>query len=114
MKKTLILLLFSSIFINCLLSQDTIQHYYDKDWKKISNKNAAIYYGKSFKNSNKLWVTKDYFISNQLQMVGTFKSKKLKVKLGHFTYYHENGKLKSEGNYLKVKNDGNCHYYYEN
>ncbi|MCB0402675.1 MAG: hypothetical protein KDD41_11365, partial [Flavobacteriales bacterium] len=113
MKNVLAIFLILTAFPGLLFSQDTISRYYDKDWNKITNKNAAVYYGKSFKNNDLGWTTRDYYISGKLQMEGTFKSKKNKTKHGHFTYYYENGQLKSEGDFVNNKHEGEWHYYYE-
>ena len=92
----IVFILFSFIISKDILAQDTIIDYYDKNWKKITNKNAAIYYGKTFKDKkNNVWICNDYFVNNQIQMTGAFKSKKKKIKLGHFIYYYENGQIKS-------------------
>jgi len=114
MKKILMFFVFTCIISNVLLSQDTIRRYYDKEWKKTSNKSAAIYYRKAFKSINKMWVVNDYFISNKIQMTGTFKTKKMKVRKGDFIYYYENGNKKSEGKCISNKSHGNWQYYYDN
>ncbi len=106
------LLLLKFIFIlsslNYVLAQDTITVYYNNKWTEIEDKNKATFYRKAFLDSNKVWIAHDYYMSNKIQMVGSFKSKKCKVKDGHFVYYYENGRKSSEGNYVKNKNEGFC------
>ncbi len=96
-----------------LFPQDTLVFYYDKDWNEIPNKEVAVYYRKAFEGSNKAWIANDYFMNNQLQMSGTYKSKKLKTEHGSFVYYHENGKMKSEGKRINGDFVGDWTYYYE-
>lgn len=106
-----VILLFS--FSN-VCAQDTITEYYNIDWVEISDKNQASYYRKAFLDSNKIWTVNDYFISNKIQMTGTFKTKKLNVKQGHFIYFFENGRKLSEGKYLNDKEDSFWTYWHEN
>ncbi|MBD77369.1 MAG: hypothetical protein CL840_00345 [Crocinitomicaceae bacterium] len=114
MKKNLFFLLIFILFLNNGFSQDTIRRYYDADWKEVSNKNAAIYFGKFYKDTNKTWVKKDYYMTSQIQMIGRFKSKKLKVKHGHFIYYHENGEVSLEGDYVEGNREGIWKAFYDN
>jgi antitoxin component YwqK of YwqJK toxin-antitoxin module len=109
---------FYSIFFFLLainvFSQDTINIYYDKEWKEIPNGNNASYYRKAFMDKNKVWVVYDYYISGKTQMTGSYKSKRFDVKQGHFIFYHENGQKMSEGNYLNNKVENEWSYWYEN
>jgi uncharacterized protein len=97
-----------------LFSQDTLVIYFDKDWNKISNKDVAVYYRNAFIDSNKTWIVNDYYMSKQIQKTGSYKSKKLKTRQGHFIYYYENGKLESEGKYSTGNREGDWIYYYDN
>lgn len=95
-------------------SQDTVKVYYDIDWKEITNTNEAEFYRKAYWDSTHTWAVKDYFKSHKIQMTGTYKSKDMKVKHGHFVYYHENGNVSSEGNYLNDKAEGPWTIWHEN
>jgi uncharacterized protein len=97
-----------------LFSQDTLIIYYDKDWKEIPDKEDAVFYRKAFPGINKTWSVRDYYISNKLQMTGTFSSKKMDTRQGSFIYYFENGQKSSEGLCLKDKRQGKWNDYYEN
>jgi antitoxin component YwqK of YwqJK toxin-antitoxin module len=97
-----------------LFSQDTLIIYYDKDWKEIPNKEDAVFYRKAFPGINKSWSVRDYYISNKLQMTGTYSSKKMEKKHGSFINYHENGQVSSEGQYVKDKLEGKWTNYFEN
>ncbi len=113
MKVIFLFVLFSFLAMDLLFSQDTITIFYDKNWDEISNKDSAVYYRKAFLDSNRVWTAHDYYISNKIQMTGTYKSKKLKSKHGHFIYYYENGQKKSEGIYINNNNEGIWTYWDE-
>lgn len=114
MKNISVYFLFFYLVLNSAQAQDTIIVFYDEDWKEIKNEKEAIFHRKAFKDSNNVWVAYDYYNSNNIQMVGSFKSKKCRVKQGHFVYYHENGEKSSEGTYINDKNEGIWSYWYEN
>lgn len=105
-------LLFSLVLAVATFSQDTITVFYDSDWDEVSNQNKAAYYRKAFRSTGKNWVAHDYYINDTIQMTGTYKSKKMKVKMGVFTYYHENGQKSSEGLYVNNKKQGLWHNWY--
>ena len=113
MKLIILLLAFHILPSNMVISQDTVVVYFDKDWNEISNKDVAVYYRNAYIDSNDKWLVNDYFMSSQMQMSGTYKSKKLKVRDGNFTYYYENGVKKSEGCYFKDKNEGEWIYWHD-
>jgi len=112
------LILLKFVFVlssfNYVLAQDTITIYYNDNWKEISDKNQASYYRKAFLDSNKVWTVHDYFMSNKIQMIGAFKSKKFKIKQGHFIYFYENGRKESEGDCVDNKDEGFWTNWYEN
>jgi uncharacterized protein len=99
MKKNLIGLIILITASNILPAQDTLTFYFDSKWKEISNKDEAEFYRKAFL-VNDIWTVRDYYKSNKIQMTGTFKSKKLTIKNGHFVYYYENGQKQSEGDFV--------------
>lgn len=109
LKTVFILSLFNQVF-----AQDTITKYFNGNWTEISDKNQATYYRKAFLDSSKVWIVHDYFMSNNIQMIGAFKSKKFNTRQGHFTYFYENGKKASEGECINDKNEGFWTYWYEN
>jgi len=84
---------------------DTTTIYVDFKGKEIS-KSEAKYISKRF-NKEGEWVVNNYYLSGELQMIGTYKSKKYKERQGLFKYYYKNGKLKSEGTYENDKRNGN-------
>lgn len=112
------LILLKFVFIlssfNCVLAQDTITIYYNNKWTEIQDKNQASFYRKAYLDSNKNWTVNDFYMSNKIQMTGTYKSKKFNTKQGHFIYFYENGKKSSEGECINNKNEGFWTYWHEN
>lgn len=100
-------------FFGIIHGQDTIVIYFNIDWQQC-NKENATYYREYFKNESKKYEVKDFFMSGQIQMKGTFKKRNWKEKDGHFIYYHENGQKESEGNYINDEKNGIWTYWYEN
>jgi len=97
------------------VAQDTTTIYYNELWMEISNEDEAVYYRKAFIDSNKeCKVTDFYKESKQVQMTGTFKSIKQKVKNGWFNYYYENGGLSTKAYYIDNKLYGEWFSCYEN
>lgn len=114
MKVKYFLLAFSCIISASLFSQSTFTVYYNENWEEIANKDQASFYRKAFLNSNNVWEANDYYISDKIQMSGTFKSRDLKTKNGQFVYYFENGQKSSEGVFRNDKKEGLWITWYEN
>ena len=108
----LILFIFLNVFYTGR-AQDTIVSYFDSYWEKTSQENAS-YYRKAFKNNKEIWTVWDYYANGQIQMSGTYKSKRLKKKDGFFESYYKAGTKKSEGKYLNNKLDGEWKWYHKN
>lgn len=106
--------LFLLLVSNITYSQDTIRIYFDKNWNEITDKTEAVFYRKAFPGNNKMWVVNDYFISDNIQMTGSYKSGKLKIQQGLSSYYYENGHKSSEGLFAKDKKTGEWTYWFEN
>lgn len=107
------------IFLNIasflkVVASDTITVYFNKNWEVINIRDEAIFYRKAINISKNNWEVKDYFISNVLQMNGTFTDNKLTIKQGLFSYYYENGQLESTGYYKKDKKIDKWTYWHEN
>ena len=113
--KTKLFIFFFFVFAYLSINaQDTIRIYYDENWKEISDKENAVFYRKAFAIDKNTWVAHDYYISNKIQMTGTYKSKKLEVRQGHFIYYYENGLKSSEGDYENNLSVGLWKEWYDN
>jgi uncharacterized protein len=106
MKRILISLLVLCAFSEFLFAQDTITIYYGNNWLEVRSKKDASFYRKAFADSKKAWKVEDYYMSNKIQMKGAYTSKKLTTKSGHFVYYHENGIISAEGNFVNDEMDG--------
>lgn len=96
-----------------LISQDTITIYFDDQWERCDREQSS-FYRKYYKTESKDYNVQDFYNSGQLQMIGTFKKKNWKHKNGSFTYYHENGQKKYEGEYFDNKQTGKWIRWYEN
>jgi antitoxin component YwqK of YwqJK toxin-antitoxin module len=104
-QKSLLLLLMVTSAIGAIAQKKT---FFDINWKKT--KEAKAYYYRVVTPEGSNFLVQDYFSkSNQLQMEGRYKSKKLESSSrdGIFTYYWSNGKKKAEGEYKNGKEDGN-------
>ena len=94
------------------LKAQTEKIYYDKNWKKVSNKDSAAYYREAAESEGKLHgIVKDYYISGKIQMEGNFEKG---VEDGIFTYYYENGLVSSKGEKKYGFSNGAWEYWYEN
>jgi uncharacterized protein len=112
-----VLLPFPLLFLllnQSVCAQDTLRVYYDKDWNEIRNKDEAEFYRKAFWDNNHIWTVEDYYKSHRIQMTGSYKSKDMKLKQGHYVYYHENGNKSSEGNYVNDKAQDLWTIWYDN
>ncbi|NVO10801.1 MAG: TonB family protein [Bacteroidales bacterium] len=96
-----------------LIAQDTIKIYFDKNWKKLESFKDAAYYRKLYKKGD-LWYAKDYYLTGQLQMEGSYTNKKCTKRSGTFTYYTEDGTIDSKGSFLKNKYEGIWNWYHPN
>ncbi|MBL0339894.1 MAG: hypothetical protein IPP71_02660 [Bacteroidetes bacterium] len=114
MKRIIFTLCLCCVLTTPLFSQGTITIYYDKNWEEISNEKEAVYYRKAISESDNVWQVNDYYITDTLQMSGTYKSRKFNIRYGHFVYYFENGQKDSEGIFVDDKRDGEWNFYHEN
>ncbi len=96
-----------------LKSQDTATMYFDDQWQQCDKEHSS-YYRKYFKTDSNNYFARDYYNSGQLQMTGTYKTKEMKVKHGHFVFYYSNGQKKGEGNYIDDKREGKWTFWWEN
>ncbi len=96
-----------------LKSQDTATMYFDDQWQQCDKEHSS-YYRKYYKTDSNNYFARDYYNSGQLQMTGTYKTKEMKVKHGHFVFYYSNGQKKGEGNYIDDKREGKWTFWWEN
>ncbi len=105
--------IFSIFFISATQSQ-TIQKYYDYQWKETDAANARFLGVLKYTDSG--WHRRDYFLheTNNLQMDGTYLDSSCKVPHGFFYYFYANKNLKSIGKYLNGKKEGWWLSYHNN
>lgn len=94
-------------------AQDTTITYFDKDWDETSE-DKAKFKRKGFATDEGWGVIDTYLSSGIVQMTGTFKTKKVKKRIGDFMYYYENGEKEYGGSYSDGKRIGEWNYWYEN
>ncbi|MFK5855577.1 MAG: hypothetical protein QM503_05555 [Bacteroidota bacterium] len=113
MKHTIYLILLS-LLTSSAYSQDTLTKYFDEDWNIITDESNASYFREYFKNDKSIWVVNDFYMDNEIQMSGLYKTSSMLIKEGVFTYYYENGQRKSSGIYHKNRKSGEWNYWFEN
>jgi TonB family protein len=90
---------------------DTI--YYDINWQKCS-KDIASYF-RITRNINKNIIQiNDYYLDGKLQMQGQYKSLEPEIRTGDFTFYYENGMIKSKCRYNNNKLVDTTFNYFNN
>lgn len=114
MHKIIITCLFLCVISDRISAQDTITIYYNNNWEEISSRDDATFYRKAFVDTNNVWAVNDFYMSDKIQMTGTYKSRKLSTRQGYFTYYFENGLKSSEGNFSNDKADATWIYWHDN
>lgn len=104
------------IFLGNCDAQKIKTEYFDKYWRKIDFNIDAEYYRQTQKirdSSNiKLFLVKDFYKTDTLQMEGVYQDIDRKIKHGKFIYYFPNGKKKSESYFINNKKEGESKQYY--
>lgn len=114
-KKLLFLALLISLMSFFGQRPDTI--YYNRNWTKTTKELAGYYRIKTKVNKadTLYWEFTDFYIdNNQTQNHGYFTKEHLEVRQGYWTWYHQNGNLKMEGNYQNGKPNGEWKHYHTN
>jgi hypothetical protein len=112
-------LLTYTFFICCTTcdAQKIKTEYFDKYWRRIDYNIDAEYYRKiqRIKDSStiKLFLVKDFYKTDTLQMIGTYLDADKKIKHGTFFYYFPNGNKKSETTFINNKKEGKSKLFYE-
>ncbi len=78
--------------------------YFDKNWNPCP-KDSARYYRLAEKKDS-LWLVSDYYITNELQMKGSYLDDSFKKAHGVFTYYYHSGQVSSKGAYQNNQRTG--------
>ncbi len=100
-----------------LFSQTPISKkiYLDSLWNETTEVNHKYFrIIKSYNLNQDQYVFEDYYKSGKIQMKGASKSKDYLLKEGPFIYYYENGNKKNITNYFQSKPNGKQFDWYEN
>ena len=112
MNKALLITVFIFTYSYCH-AQKALTTYFDSGWY-LTIKELAQYYRIGVIDTNDYHYdgpVKDYYISGNLQMRGTFVAG---AKMDSFFFYYPNGKIKTQGEYWNNKRDGIWVNYYMN
>jgi TonB family protein len=102
MKKIILTL---TLFTCLVASAQTIQEFYDWQWKPCQAGLSRFY--SVIKNTDSGWYRNDFYTAtNKLQMKGLYKDSTCKIKNGSFVYFYSNGKASSLGKYSNNETDG--------
>ena len=83
----------------------TIEKYYDFQWKETKPENARFV--GVIEKTDSGWHRRDYFLlEKKLQMDGTYDDSTCKTANGRFRYFHSNGSLSQVGRYMHGKKEG--------
>jgi len=92
----------------------TIEKFYDYNWKETNNLQQARFYS-VIKKTDSLWVDYDYFIFEKtVQMVGYYKDSSQKIRQGEFKWFYSNGFLQTQGRFENNKRSGLWIGYHQN
>ena len=91
----------------------TIEKYYDYNWKECDVQNAR--FNSITTKTDSGWHLEEFYINlNSMQMSGNYEDVDCKIKNGQFSYFFPNRRLQTKGNYLNNKRSGLWLSYYEN
>ena len=98
LNKLIILLIFVSAGASSQVLIDTM--YFDGQWEQSSREKARYYRIISTDTSGEFrFLVRDFYLSGQIQMSGTYKSIRPDNKDGHFIYYNQDGSRQMECHY---------------
>jgi antitoxin component YwqK of YwqJK toxin-antitoxin module len=96
---TLFLSLFSIALAASAQAQPAERQYLSEVLALTTKKNAAYYRVISGKEGE-LYMGKTFTLDGRVKAEGTYADAALTIEHGHFTYYHPNGKVESQGQYV--------------
>jgi len=94
-----------------LFGADTTTVFLDYRKDEIKKK-KAYFYQNITKKKNGMWFESIHLMDGTIQSTGTYSSKDLTTKNGHFIFYTINGKKDEEGNYVDDEKNGIWTTYY--
>lgn len=97
--------IFCSLLAYLFSYSQKIEKFYDIKWQECNEEKARFY--SITQKTDSGWLTNDYYIKEKkLQMRGLYADEQLKIKNGHFLYFHSNGNAESLGKYVNDIQDG--------
>ena len=109
---TLLIAIVVGFLTTSTYAQETV--WFDSNWK-VSVKEKATYYRPSPKQMDEGYWIVDYYISGKKQMEGfsTVLEPDQEMFQGKVSFFHENGKIFQNVNYLKGKPEGNFSEFFD-
>jgi len=108
----IVLTLFFCLFCNFIFAQ-TIEKFYDFNWKPSNLSNASFY--SNIRETDSGWYRIDaYLLTQKIEMVGLYEDSAGTIKNGTFCYYYANGTPSSYGRYEHNIRQGIFASYYSN
>jgi antitoxin component YwqK of YwqJK toxin-antitoxin module len=93
------------LFAGIVSNAQTVQKYYDWQWKPSKPERARFVSLQTATDSG--WLRRDLFLATKkTQMTGLYKDSACKIRNGWFRYFYANGNLLSEGRYVDDERDG--------
>jgi len=88
--------------------------YFDQNWEQSTEQDANYYriISSDTSSGNFRFFVKDYYLSGQVQMTGTYNSIRPDNKDGQFIYYHDNGQQQRECYYRENTLNGAFREWY--
>jgi antitoxin component YwqK of YwqJK toxin-antitoxin module len=106
MKQKLLFVIFLTFILSsCRFEHKVVEETYDDG----TPKRICLYKGKG--EGRELIKETTYYPNKQVQMEGTYKDNK---REGRWSYWYENGKVWSDGQFVKGKSNGKRTTYFEN
>jgi antitoxin component YwqK of YwqJK toxin-antitoxin module len=106
-------LLITAIFIFFKTSAQKVEKFYTWEWKECKSTEARFF--SLIEKKETAYFRNDFFINEKrLQMSGYYEDANCKIPNGKFYYFHANGNLEREGNYLHGKKNGLWLSYHNN
>jgi antitoxin component YwqK of YwqJK toxin-antitoxin module len=100
-----------------LSAQKVTKQYFNKYWIECKNGKEAEYYRYIQKTKDslnrKLYLVKDYYLTDTLQMEGSYLDENVTHKQGKFSYYFSNGQKKTEAFFVNNMKQGSYTEYFE-
>ncbi len=112
LKPFIICIFLAPVSLSAQVILDTM--YFDGDWEPSPADKAHYYRIISTDTSAQFrFIVRDYYLTGQVQMSGTYRSIRPDNKDGHFIYYYENGQIQTDCYYENNQRNGPYEEWYE-